>query len=273
MPLFFIVSGYFYRPKPLVEQLKVDFRRIFIPYLFIIIITKIFIDLQDIYVGHPVLHPDSPAWFSLALFLARLLYALINIVSPQYKLFVTFALSSISCAIINWNEIPRDIVIISSCFCAVFFLAIGDYVRHSNLLSYLDKNKALSIYISILLWLNTSIFGEVDLHLCIFKLWVVDYAGACAGTYLCYEISRYFVNTTSLSASLLSRLGYYSLVVYSFHAIEYVFPSWFQICALFNCNSLLSVLIIRFSLCCAISWAALKIPPLRQIFIPNIKNR
>ncbi len=273
MPLFFIVSGYFYRPKPLIEQLKTDLRRIFIPYLFISIVTKILIVFQDIYVGHTVIHPDSPVWFLLALFLAKILYALINIVFPRYKLLVSFILSSIPCFISYWCDFPRSIAIFSSCFCAVVFLAIGDSVRHFNILSYLDKYKFSSIIVAILLWLNTSVFGEVDLHLCIFKLWIVDFAGACAGTFLCYEISRFLASTTSMLASFFSRLGFYSLVVYSFHAIEYVFPSWFQICELLNCSSLLSILIIRFSLCSLVSWVAMKTFIFRQLFSPNVKSR
>jgi fucose 4-O-acetylase-like acetyltransferase len=35
MPLFFIISGFFFKPKPLMISLKDNFKRLIIPYLFI----------------------------------------------------------------------------------------------------------------------------------------------------------------------------------------------------------------------------------------------
>jgi hypothetical protein len=244
-----------------------------IPFFFISIVTKFLVFSQDVYVGHSVIHPDSPAWFLLALFFAKLMYNVIYILFHRCKLLLSLILSSIPCFVFYWYDVPRAIVIFSSCFCAVLFIAIGDSVRRNNILSYLEHNRSISLFVAILLWLNTSVFGKVDLHLCIFKLWIVDFAGACAGTYLCYEISRFFFKNTSIPTSCLSKLGYYSLVVYSFHSIEYVFPSWFRICAIVNCSSLLSILIVRFFLCCLVSWIAMKIPCFRQLYYLNVKYK
>lgn len=266
MPLFFIVSGYFYKQKPFIKQLKTDARRLLFPFSFITIVSYLFITLQDVYVGHHVIHPDSPAWFLLALFGAKTLYNILNIIVPRYKFFLSFILSSIPCLISVWYDIPRNIAITSSCICAVIFVAIGDGIRRLNYLSYLDNHKYASLLVAIILWLYSSVFGGVDLHLCHFKLWVVDFIGACAGTYLCYYISRIIVINTSKSARLLSILGYYSLIVYSFHAIEYVFPSWYQICSVFKICPLFFVFVVRVSLCCIVSWLALKSSNLRKIF-------
>lgn len=268
MPLFFIVSGYFYKQRPFLDQLKIDVRRLLVPFFFIVILTYFLKVLHNIYVGHSVMHPDSPAWFLLSLFGAKLLYNLIGLIFPRYKILMSFILSSIPCFIFYWYDIPRNVLIASSCICAVIFIAIGNCVRCLNILSYLDKHKFISIFIAFLLWLNSSVFGEVDLHLCHFKLWFIDYAGACGGTYLCYSISSFFANHSSKITILLSKLGYYSLIVYSFHAIEYVFPSWYQLCSISNSCPLVYIVLIRLSLCCLVSLAAYKTKVLRKIFYP-----
>lgn len=272
MPLFFIVSGYFFKPRPLAVQLRSDFRRIMVPFLLICVVTRLLIVLQQAHAGHTIAHPDSPAWFLLALFNAKFIYALICRAFPRHRLLASLTLSSIPCLVLLFADIPRDIVVLSSCLCAVVFIAVGDCVRRHSLLAFLDGRAGVSAAVALLLWLTTSIYGQVDLHLCLFKLWIIDFAGACAGTYLCYVVSRHVAARAMAAAACLSRLGYYSLVVYSFHAIEYVFPSWFQICSLLHCSALPAILATRFALCCGAAWAGMKIKPVRQIFFPVEKT-
>lgn len=273
MPLFFIISGYFYKPRPIVKQIKADSRRLIVPFLFISIITQLLIVLHERYVGHYIMHPDSPAWFLLALFGAKFFYTLICLSFPRHKLIASFLLSSVPCLLVTFIDLPRWIIVSLSCVCAVFFFAIGNYVYQNNILLKLKAHKTLTVFFSILLWLITSTFGGVDLHLCHFKLWFVDFAGACAGTYICYVISASLVSETLKPVSFLSILGYYSLIVYSFHAIEYVFPSWYQMCTWIRFNPLVLIFLIRFSFCCLASWAALKISFLRHIFLSPTKKR
>ena len=272
MPLFFIVSGYFYKPKPLVKQIKADSRRLIVPFLFISIITQLLIVFQERYVGHPIIHPDSPAWFLIALFGAKFFYTIICFYFPQHKLIVSFWLSSVPCLLVKCIALSSWIIVSLSCVCAVFFIAIGDCVRQYDILLKLKAHKAITVFFSFLLWLISSIFGGVDLHLCHFKLWFVDFAGACAGTYICYVISASLVNKTLKPFPFLSIIGYYSLIVYSFHAIEYVFPSWYQICSWIRFNPLVLIFVIRISFCCFASWAALKIPFFRLIFLSTRKK-
>lgn len=272
MPLFFIVSGYFFKPKPLVKLLKTDSRRLIAPFLFISITTKLLVLLQEVYVGHPIIHPNSPAWFLLALFGAKFIYNIIFIFFYQHRLIVSFVLSSIPCLLVKWMDFPSWIIVLMSCICSVFFVAIGDVVRQNHVLLYLNSHKPFYVFIALLLWLNSSILGGVDLHFCYFKLWFVDFAGACAGTYICYVISKSIVSRSLKPVSLLSILGYYSLIVYSFHAIEYVFPSWFQMCSWIKFNPLMLILLLRITFCCLASWVAIKISFFRQIFCPKGKS-
>ena len=273
MPLFFIISGYFYKPKPIVKQIKADSRRLIVPFLFISIITQLLIIFHERYVGHYIIHPDSPAWFLLALFGAKLFYTIICLYIPQHKLIVSFLLSSAPCLLVKYIDLSSWIIVSLSCVCAVFFIAIGDFVHQHNILLKLKAHKTITLFLSFLLWLISSIFGGVDLHLCYFKLWFLDFAGACAGTYICYAISAAMVSWALKPASILSILGYYSLIVYSFHAIEYVFPSWFRMCSWIRFNPLVLIFLIRFSFCCLASWAALKISFLRNIFLSPMKKR
>ena len=50
MPLFFIVAGYFFKKKPIIDLLKKDFGRLLVPYYFIIILIILLSIVYD-YLG------------------------------------------------------------------------------------------------------------------------------------------------------------------------------------------------------------------------------
>ena len=279
MPLFFIVAGYFYKQNSFNVHLRKDFRRLVIPYLFICIATMFIASVQESRTNHAVsIVTDvlygcgTPAWFLLGLFGSRAIFNRVLCLCPNRYIIVSLVISSIPLAISLNDELPTTLSFFSS-ICGVIFVAIGFYVKHHHVLELLDSHRIIAITLSVLFWLNTSIFGAVDLHYCIFKLWIIDYLGACGGTYLCYSVSRFVdLNTTKLK-TILVWWGYFSFVVFSFHAIEYVFPNWHVLASFSDNSPIRPFVILSFRLIFA--WLAvlvtMRISILKSIFFPEVK--
>ena len=75
MPLFFMVAGYFFKYKPVKDQVIRDFRRLIVPYFFVVITTMLIAFAKDFKAtGEINLHLGTlyecgtPAWFLLALY-------------------------------------------------------------------------------------------------------------------------------------------------------------------------------------------------------------
>ena len=279
MPLFFIVAGYFYKQNPFNVHLRKDFRRLVIPYLFICIATMLIASVQESRTNHAVsIVTDvlygcgTPAWFLLGLFGSRAIFNRVLCLCPNHYMIVSLVISSLPLANSLYNELPTTLSFFSS-ICGVIFVAIGFYVKQHHVLELLDSHRTIAITLSVLFWLNTSIFGAVDLHYSIFKLWIIDYMGACGGTYLCYSVSRFIdLNTTKLK-TILVWWGYFSFVVFSFHAIEYVFPNWHVLVSFSDNSPIRPFVILSFRLIFA--WLAVlvtvRISILKNIFFPEIK--
>ena len=271
MPLFFMVAGYFYKYIPLSEQIRKDFRRLIIPYLFIVISISTIASLRHFIHTHEVkfffstlYECGTPAWFLLALFGAKILFNIIYKYTVRHYLAVAFILSSIPCLLAYSMEIDPFLSIGSS-FCGVFFYAVGFFVKENTVLCKLKA--PYSVVVAFVLWLNTCLFGGVDLHYCTFNLWVLDFLGACSGVYLCYLISSFIDKNTVKTKRILTKVGCYSFVIYSFHSIEYVFPEWHHIVFFADGTVLRPFVILIFRL--LIAWLAVFIV-LRISLIKNI---
>ena len=280
MPLFFIVAGYFFKYKPVKDRFIRDFRRLIIPYLFVVIMTALIAFAKDLKeTGEIDLHLGTlyecgtPAWFLLALFGAKQIFNLLFQFCKRFYLLYAFLLSSTPCIMAHYIEIDPTLAIGSS-VCGVFFYAVGYYVNTNHILIKSAPYKAYIVVMAILLWLNTSIFGAVDMHYCIFKLWIIDFLGACAGVYLCYALCNYIEKRTVLAKNLLTAIGYYSFVIYSFHAIEYVFPDWHQIASFSDGTALRAfiILICRLLLAAVFVLITINCSFLKTMYFPSFSR-
>ena len=277
MPLFFIVAGYFFKYRSVKDQFVRDLRRLIVPYLFVVTITTLIAFVKDFKATRELnLHLGTlyecgtPAWFLLALFGTKQIFNLLFLSSKRYYLLYAFLLSSIPCLITHCIEIDPTLAIGSS-ICGVLFYAVGYYVNVNQILIKSEPYKAYIVIIALLLWLNTSIYGAVDMHYCIFKLWIIDFLGACSGVYLCYALCNYIKNRTIRAKNLLTRIGYYSFVIYSFHAIEYVFPNWHQVASFSDGTALRPFVIMTFQLvgACFFVLITQNVAMLKELFFPK----
>ena len=272
MPLFFIVSGHFYKLRPLSEQLKQDTRRLLLPYLLIVVSTMLAGTLKDLATGHEarlflstLYDCTTPAWFLPALFGAR---AIFNIVLRHCKhyLLVSFAVSSVPTLLAFYVQMPTFLSI-ASAVNAVIFVAVGYAFRQQQWEQALDRHLPVAALVAAVSWFVSATWSDADIHFCKFSLWVADYLGVCGATYLFFLTGRLIDKHAAKTGRVLALLGFYSFVIYSYHAIEYSFPSWHQLIPVTD-TALRThcIYLCRVVMACLATYATTKIGVLRRIY-------
>jgi fucose 4-O-acetylase-like acetyltransferase len=136
MPLFFMISGFFFKPKPVLQRLKIDFRRLIIPYLFICgvlivcgfikdMIKNLGFDNTQYYVIASlwgsgtskisnVLWADLPRigaiWFLLALFWSRVFFSYIGNGTRYIHTIIIIFIAVISTLICQYVFLPFSLL-------------------------------------------------------------------------------------------------------------------------------------------------------------------
>ena len=277
MPLFFVVTGYFYKQDPLPKLLKKNRDQLLIPYIVLCIVIVILSQIRqphnictDIIISF---NGMGPGWFLLAMFLVRLEFHYILKMFPNNYLIISLIISTIVCFIANYHDIPSFLSFFPS-LVGMFFVAIGYYIRIHSLLEFDKKYPFIYISLGLIFWFITSIFGKVEMFHCVFKLSIIDICGSLGGTFLIYKLSKLIDNGNNGIKTILSQAGRYTLVILFFHSIDYCIYVWYIFEPLFPSSiRLFVILVIRLlfvALCVCIT---LHIKPLRYFFnIPDTKT-
>lgn len=250
MPLFFIVSGYFFKPKAISEVLRSNRNQLLIPYLTMCLIVisltqirqphNIRTDIENTFCGL------GPGWFMLAMILARIEFLFILKLFPHRYISISLIISTIVCITAYYNGIPAFLSFFPS-LASLLFFATGYYSKQHKLLEKLDKHPMIFTLVGLCFWLITSIWGKVELSQCIFKLSIVDFAGSIGGTLIFYKLSQCIEKHKCHLRTIISYIGRFSLVILFFHSISYCVPIWYLISPYFHPSYLLhAILIIRF---------------------------
>lgn len=252
MPLFFIVSGYFFREKDIFIVIKTSFIRLLEPYIFICIAVTFIRFIQHlinssihVFDINSILCGMGPGWFLLSLFWCRILFNCIIKVFPKHFFIISFIVSSavthlypfLSC-LTNFSSLlalPQGL----SC---LIFLAVGYYAKQRDILNVLSSHRYISNILSISFWLISCIFGEVEVSKCIYKLWIIDYLGAIGGSYFCYFIAIFVKRYSTILSSMFSNISKYSIAILSFHTIDYTIFLWHHLDALIYKEHLITII-------------------------------
>lgn len=253
MPLFYIISGYFFKEKDTITVIRTSYIRLLKPYLFICIavtlirfiqhLTNTSIHVFDI---KGILYGIGPGWFLLSLFWCRLFFNCIIKLTPNYYFLISF-ISSSSVALLypflssQIKNLPPLLAVPQSLSCLIFF-AIGYYAKQKDLLKLLSRHTYRTVFISVLFWLITCIYGKVEVSKCIYKLWIIDYLGAIGGTCICYHIARFINGYSTIFSTLFINISQYSIAILSFHTIDYTIFMWYHLDGLVNKVNLLTII-------------------------------
>ncbi len=246
MPLFFIVSGYFYKPSQIKEHVKKNFRSLVVPYLVTAILmfllcllknsfheTNIINPLLGIVVasgskGLPMLgdYYVGAIWFLLALFWCRITYNIINQkISQPLQGIVILSVAILSTYIATKIYIPTNLL---QGISAMVFFYIGNLFRKRDLF-HVQLNW-LILAIGILAMIATMTTSEDDYPMsmvrCYYGYYPVNVIASCFCTYFIYRFILYMGE--NISSKILSLLGSLSMLILCIHIIDLNFDCWYN---------------------------------------------
>ncbi len=240
MPLFIILSGYFFKATPFKEYVVKKVKSLLIPYVKLNIIALIFVLIRDrnnfdivefckkikrIFWGCDGL---SLGWFLIALFVASIIYWVVYKISWNNK--VLYVLILVLLTVTGWFFGTRiethyyqwDVALI-----CVGFFAIGhlykEYAREIP-----RWTQILALVISIVVWVVDILNGGIVLSLRIYHVFPLCVIGAIAGTYVVLKACKYldripvvnnYFRFMGKNTLLLMYMGNVTVTVYDWNAL------------------------------------------------------
>lgn len=256
MPLFFLVSGYFFKPSGWKDILLKNSKRLLVPYLFTAFIITVYMliyawyqhnNVMDVLVtrmraialgsGAPRVFGMGPAigaiWFLLAMFWAHLFFNLA--LRTRFTFFICMSLAALSFALYKEVFLPLSI---QPGMSGTLFLYIGYQARQcgwlessSSSIDHFDRwnffaRKYHAVVLLFALWFTSFMKGKLEMSCDYYRLWYFDMIGAVAGTYLIYLLAQYIDRFLPRVKRILCFYGRYSLVVLCFHLYEMHCVPW-----------------------------------------------
>ena len=229
MPLFFFVTGYFLKKRPLRQEIYLSTKRLIIPYIFTafwLCVATTCIDpsrLQSItiacllgfrvqYVPNWMDAHVGLLWFILALFWARIsTIVLIQKVKSDLRLgIIFFALALIGMFLNKRVFVP---FCIPQGLCAAGFLFAGHLM---NKYKFLEKDHLIQLFpFLIIIWAYNWSVGGVDMYCCFFSSgYIFDLIGALGAFAALYVLVVRCFNKKSFLWRSVHFWGRYSLIIY-----------------------------------------------------------
>lgn len=231
MPLFFVISGYFFHCKPFDQMVMSSAKRLLLPYTFTFVIMMCY-TLLAFSINNNISYLLSA--LSCVLFPTNLRYHGIGIASPLWFLLALFWCRIIFNKLINIGDVSRDILIffmgwIFSIFpmLRTFPLAVMQgisalvFFNMGYVLKQHEMKNNLKIFALILVgvWGYALFNSRIDMMNLRYDNFLIDILGALGGIYIIYLLSKNIVCKFNLLKRLFAYIGRYSLVVLCAHAV------------------------------------------------------
>ena len=290
IPLFFFISGYFLKIRPIRKEIQLSFKRLLVPYTFAAFCICVIAFLNDLsnytwtdgyfsqttiikyllgfrgevapsFVGGNI----SVLWFILAMFWARMLVvALIGKIKCVRVLpFIFFMLGILGIYLENYVFVPFCIPQGLSAASCVY---IGYLLKKYNVLASVEKKIIFPFF--LVLWLYSWDNHGVAMADCVFRCgYVFSIMGALGAFFALYIMVKKNYDDKVFLWRMLRFCGRHSLVIYCIHAIEKDVINWKSFALLhhvplnfFTIFQLSSRMVLIF----AITFAVLKIKFIRE---------
>lgn len=239
MPLFFIISGYFYKPSPIKEYTKKNFRALVVPYLITATLMFLFSSLKFYFDEEAdIIHPFigifvasgstglpmlgdyfvGAIWFLLAMFWCRVIYNIISEkTSQQISGIIIITIGFLSTYIGTKIFIPTDFL---QGLSAMVFFYVGHIFRKHDLF-HVRPNRMI-ITLGVLTIIASLITCNKDYSIsmarCYYGYYPINVVAACFCTYLLYHIVSCGKN--SLLNKFMTYLGKMSMLILCVHNID-----------------------------------------------------
>lgn len=252
MPLFFMISGYFFKKKKFDVFIKKRIKSLIIPYWFTSILLVLMMLIKQIYYQnyHVALFlrdnlmrivlgysqdingmaAVGPLWFLLALFFSELFYLLFS----QKEAFTTlFVIAAFCFGVWSHHHLGVFPFSLQPALCATLFLHIGFLCKTHHWLDEMNWQRAvLALFIWFLSRKNTLFVMTLDMGGTFYADLLPTIIGSCAGSYLIiYFATHCAQHLNNPFSALLDFFGRYSLVFLCFHSLEqcYIWPVWWKV--------------------------------------------
>lgn len=244
MPLFFMISGYFYKPSSLTLSIKKNLRGLIVPYIFTAIALFIF-TVVSVNIGYkePKWYEEvvnslvaivygagsqdlpnggnyyvGAIWFLLALFWCRITFNLIYTQLRKYYILITIAISLVSTILAHYIFVPLDIL---QGFSALLFFLVGFLAKEKGFLK--SEISFLLVITTFVLLLLSAMMGPVGMVTCYYPAFMLNVIAAIGGGILFYHLSSKLVGKKI--GILLAYIGKLSLIVLCIHILDLRFIS------------------------------------------------
>jgi fucose 4-O-acetylase-like acetyltransferase len=251
MPLFFILSGYFFHleEKPKV-RFKKDFNRLIFPYILTMSLITIYMLVCHLvikkdgfyYINKTLLcwiFPTStlhnldfgtfsiPIWFLFALFWTKGVFNLIENIHSDLRYLILLALVALA-FYINYLKIDLPFSISQGLICMLFYWGGYEYKRLANVINIRDRYKIFIIPFVIILWIVGIINSDLNVISLKFHNIPLSVITGFSGTLVTLFFSDIIVfgrnNVLCLIPKLLSWAGRNSMVILCAHSLFRFLP-------------------------------------------------
>jgi fucose 4-O-acetylase-like acetyltransferase len=239
MPLFFVVSGYLYKKRPLLEQLKKDFFWLLVPYIISCMILTIYGLVADFHGTRSFPHetvrwfiigfygsPDpnvplgnsvGPLWFLLALFWCRTGFAFLHTKDAKKNILYFIILPVSASYLFHFIYIPLYIL---QGLTAMIFYYIGNIAKEKQLGD--KKYAAWIIILMLVVWIYCAFFSHVGMASGYYDNFIMNVCGAAFGSYFVYRFAVFIESKLLVIKRILVYVGKYSLIVLCFHSLDWL---------------------------------------------------
>ncbi len=228
MPLFLILSGYFYKIKDSGTIIKSGLKLLVKPYLITALgcialsyiispeyaLTKVWAAILGSGGGHfffddvPVM---GPIWFLLALFWCRIIYNFIFKRFAQRTILICLFISMVSFAFGKYVMcLPLGFLY---GLCSLIFYSIGHYWKTYNF----TPSRSFLI-VGVLVWIVCIYFAHLEMALYSSRLYPISYFAAFIGTYVTYLLAK---RTPLFLHSIMLWLGQNTLLILCYHTLYF----------------------------------------------------
>lgn len=238
MPLFFIVSGYFYSNRA--GGITKSARTLLIPYLALALFAffeQVIVNpdydipkhLFSILYANPSplrsreLLNNLPVigmeWFLLALFICRLIYKNIDTFGKKYNIPVSLLALCVFITGISLNDHVWLPFSIQPAMGAVLFYHIGYELKQRGIMTDNEvRSKSGVVIISAAIWLCAIFYGYVRVNANLYND-MLSIVGAVCGSFVILLLSKYIAKIPVIG-KFLTWAGRYSIVIFCVHKIE-----------------------------------------------------
>lgn len=292
MPLFFLVSGYFFQPKPIGATLRKDFKRLMIPFFFTALLMFVGSCLLESFGFEEIKTPQytfealiygnasngnlhkiwgdfacvGSIWFLCALFWAKSMFNILFASFDKVKVFLILILLSVVSVIAGqYLLLPYSFI---QGMTALPFLWIGYRLKKIGLNAIIQNSIYKIIFIILaILWFISTFYSSLNMASIEWNYYYIpNILLATAGTGIIYIVSLFISLHLNRLAAFLAFLGKYSIVLVCFPVVEsYLIPLKelipssvpFHGIVILGCKTLWVILTL---------WLSINIPFLKRVF-------